>query len=76
MDYANIHPIIGALCSRPEGGVDVDMYRALTSEMSIEEALDLYEVDQVGRSWRAAMQANLDSTRAMNSAKAARKAGR
>lgn len=65
MEYANVHPIIGNLCCRPEGGVDVEMYRALTRDLSIDEALDLLEMDDVARSWRKATEANAKFARQM-----------
>lgn len=57
--YANVPPLIGNLCSKPEGGVDVAMYKALMYELTLEEALDLWEIDEVGRSWRAAIEGNI-----------------
>ena len=74
MDYANVHPIIGSLCSLPEGGVDVGMYVACTQELSIDEVLDLREIDDVSRSWRAAVHANMDVSREAQKAKQVRKA--
>lgn len=60
IQFANVHPLIGNLSIRPEGGVDVAMYEALTQRMSLEEALDLSEIDRVERSWRDAQTANAE----------------
>lgn len=49
-----MHPVVARLVSRPEGGIDVGMYEALATRLSIDAALDLIEIDNVGRSWRAA----------------------
>lgn len=38
------------------------MFRLLTSELSIDDALDLVEIDDVSRSWRDAAQANAEAT--------------
>ena len=58
MDYANIHPLIGNLCIKPEGGVDVSMFLALRDELSLDDALDILEMDVVSRSWHTASRAN------------------
>lgn len=36
------------------------MLRALTYDLSLDDALDLAEIDAVSRSWRDAVQANAD----------------
>lgn len=36
------------------------MYRALHDDLPLDAALDLIEIDDVGRSWRAAEQENAD----------------
>lgn len=36
------------------------MFHALTTELSIDDALDLAEIDDVSRSWRDAAQANAE----------------
>ena len=69
MQYANVHPLIGNLCALPEGGVDVAMYIALTTVLSIEEALDLAEVDDVQKSWRRAFDANAEAQRSSDNRK-------
>lgn len=60
MEYANVHPIIGNLCVKPEGGVDVVMFQALHTDLSIDDALDLVEMDEVSRSWHDAARANAE----------------
>lgn len=49
-----MHPIVARLVSRPEGGVDPQMYLALHTTLPLDGALDLIEIDDVARSWRAA----------------------
>lgn len=58
MQYANVHPLIGNLCSVPGGGVNVHMYEALTTRLPLDRALDLAEIDEVNRSWHNAAEAN------------------
>lgn len=55
-----MHPLIGNLCHRPEGGVDHALFLAAQTELTIDDLLDLDEIDEVGRSWRDAAQANLE----------------
>jgi hypothetical protein len=64
-----VHPLIGNLCALPEGGVSVEMYRALCSDLSLDDALDLAEIDEVARSWRAAAHANMDDKRKRESSR-------
>lgn len=59
IQFENVHPLIGNLCIRPDGGPDVEMFRQLThGPLSIDDAYDLAEIDDVARSWRDAAQAN------------------
>lgn len=63
IQFANVHPLIGNLASRPEGGVDWALVTACRRRPSrggitLDELLDLAEIDEVGRSWRDAYQAN------------------
>jgi len=44
----------------PEGDVKETMYTALRTSLSLDDALDLLEIDEVGRSWRAASLRNED----------------
>lgn len=55
-----MHPLIGNLCARPDGGVDHALFLALQTTLSLDDALDLEEIDQVSRSHRDAAQANLE----------------
>ncbi len=50
--------MIGNLCCRPDGGVDHSMYLALRTTMSLDDALDLAEIDTVSRSHRDAIEEN------------------
>lgn len=50
--------MIVRLVARPRGGVDVAMYRALHEDLSLDEALDLDEIDKVSQSWRVAAELN------------------
>ena len=69
MEYANVHPLIGNLCINPEGGVDVAMFIALRDELSMDDALDLLEMDAVSRSWHSASRANQQLSSARRKAK-------
>lgn len=72
MSYANVHPLIGNLCIKPEGGVDVNMFLALQEELSLDDALDIIEMDMVSRSWHAASRANSRQASARKRPKGAR----
>lgn len=50
--------MIVRLVARPRGGVDVAMYRALHDDLSLDEALDLDEIDKVSQSVRHAAELN------------------
>jgi hypothetical protein len=63
IQYANVHPLIGNLCSRPDGGVDADLFVRLHTSMCLKQALDLAEIMEVGNSWRDAYQANAELDR-------------
>lgn len=54
----NVHPMVARLVARPEGGVDLAMYQALHTTITLDQALDLVEIDDVSRSVRAAAQRN------------------
>lgn len=43
-----------------DGDLNLAMYQALNTALTLDEALDLLEIDEVGRSWRAAEQRNSD----------------
>lgn len=45
------------------------MYTALTTTLSLDDALDLEEIDRVGRSWRDAAHANIEAKRKHDAAK-------
>lgn len=68
IEFANVAPLIGNLCIRPEGGVDVAMYLALTTTLPLDAALDLAEIDNVSRSHRDAAHANATYRRARKAA--------
>ena len=60
IEYANVHPWIGSVCSMPEGGVNVErLVRFKRGDLTLDDLLDALEIDVVGRSWRAAAKANL-----------------
>ncbi len=52
--------MIGNLCIRPDSGVDVNMYTALTRDLSLDDLFALEDIDNVDRSWRDARQANAE----------------
>jgi hypothetical protein len=52
------------------------MFHALTHELSIDDALDLDEIDGVSRSWRDAAQANAEDAPPRPSAPRARRFAR
>lgn len=58
IEYANVHPLIGNLCLRPEGDVNHALFVDLHTTLSWDDALDLEEIVLVGRTWRDAAQAN------------------
>jgi hypothetical protein len=70
-----MHPLIGNLVSRPEGGLDAFMYNALNTELSLDDALNLAEIDEVQRSWRDATQANVEERAAVEREKRERDRG-
>jgi len=43
---------------KPEGGIDPAMYQALHTTLSLDDALDLMEIEEVQRSWHAASRRN------------------
>lgn len=45
----------------PEGGLDLNMYRALHDDLSIDDLANLEEIAEVARSHRDAAQANADA---------------
>jgi hypothetical protein len=57
-----VHPLIGNLCIIPGGGVNGILFAALRTSLSLDDALDLEEIDIVDRSWRDARQANTEGT--------------
>ena len=59
--YANVHAKIGNLVLRPEGGLDIEMYRALHNDFSLDELFDLEEIEEVARSHRDAAMANAEA---------------
>ena len=73
MQFANIAPLIGNLCTKAEGGVDVEMFRALHDDMSLDDALDMAEILEVWRSWNTAAEMNADEKRAIESKKRQRR---
>lgn len=44
----------------PDGGIDPTMYRLLQTELTLDDALALDEIEQVQRSWHAASRRNED----------------
>lgn len=58
MQYANVHPWIGNLAYRPEGGVDHEFVHRCNTVYSIDDLLVLVEIEAVGRSWAVARDAN------------------
>jgi hypothetical protein len=56
----NVHPLIAELVQKPEGGIDGAMYAALRTTLSLDDALDLAEINAVGMSWHAAAHRNAD----------------
>ncbi len=60
LEFDYVSPLVGNLCIRPGGGVDGVLYHALRTYLSIDDALDLAEIDNVDRSWRDAAHANAE----------------
>jgi hypothetical protein len=56
----NVHPRIGNLLIKPEGGVDWALLRAFQTDMTLDDLDDLEECDRVERSWRDAAHANAE----------------
>lgn len=52
-------PLIGQLCMLPEGGVDWRLMRALQETLSLDDAYDIAEINEVSRSHRDALEANM-----------------
>lgn len=63
IEFANVHPLIANVCSRPEGGVDWALLKAAQETLSLDDLLDIAEIETVGRSWRDAIQGNLEFQR-------------
>lgn len=62
IDYANVPPLIGNLCRRPDGSVDAALFAALMhGPLSLDDALDLDEIAQVSASAHDAAQVNLEA---------------
>lgn len=71
-----MHPLVARLVLSPDGDLKADMYRALQTELTVDDALNLREIDDVGRSWRAASARNEDTILGMIRAAQEREAGR
>lgn len=50
--------MLGNLCIRPGFGVDVNMYRSLMYDLSLDDAFALEDIDNVDRAARDAAEAN------------------
>lgn len=71
-----MHPLIGNLCIRPEGGIDAALFEALSTRLSVDDAFDLAEIDEVGRAHRDAAHANVERAQARAAAQRRRRRGR
>ena len=55
--------LIGQLCMLPAGGVDWHLMRALQETLSLDDAFDIAEINDVSRSHRDAIEANMQRSR-------------
>ena len=72
IQFERVHPLIGNLAIKPEGGTDHDFLakckrRPTQGGYSLDDLFDALEVDDVGRSWRDAYQANAELAAAKGS---------
>ena len=44
----------------PNGGIDVAMFQGLQTQLTLDDALDLLEIQEAQQSWQAAHQRNSD----------------
>ena len=58
LQYSNLPARLGDLCAVPSGGVNGALWLQFRDTATLDDMLDMEEIDTVSRSWRAAAEAN------------------
>lgn len=61
IDHPTLPGFIVSLLLHPEGGIRSDVYELLRTTWSLDDAILMDQVDEVGRSWQAATRRNSDA---------------